>query len=171
MTRDQHPPRAQTTPPPPPRIQQNPPPPPPLQRTQPQATQPAQPPPLTQQRRAVQPATPPATTPAPRPPPVQNLGFISNPQWTRTPSRRAVADAYPARALEDEVEGTVVLRCAVLSGGRLQCRVQSESRRGWGFGDAALNVATGYRTEEYERNGNLAVGRELELTVRFELED
>ena len=66
---------------------------------------------------------------------------VTIPEWRRQPTPDEVRSRYPSKAEKDWVEGKVVLRCVVLSTGRLdRCVVRSESPADYGFGEAALGV-------------------------------
>lgn len=60
--------------------------------------------------------------------------------WTY-PSSESAANAYPEKALQDEVEGRVTIDCAVDASGKLtSCDVVSETPLGYGFGAATVKI-------------------------------
>ena len=64
---------------------------------------------------------------------------ITHPDWLKKPSPEAVLNVWPAAALAKGIGWRVVVACAINVHGALeQCRVQSESPTGLGFGIAAL---------------------------------
>lgn len=66
---------------------------------------------------------------------------VTNPDWRRQPTPAEVQSRYPSKAGKDWVEGDVVMRCVVLTTGRLgECAIQSESPADYGFGEAALSL-------------------------------
>jgi periplasmic protein TonB len=125
------PPPEDEPPPPPPPPEAAPPPPvappppisiavtPPQIRTQENIPPPAPP------ARIIPPAAPPAPPPPPPPPPSQARGVTTQNErsWTQR-----IMDNYPARALRDEVEGTVGVRVQVSPQGRVAtCNVTASS--------------------------------------------
>ncbi|MEQ1618798.1 MAG: TonB family protein [Terricaulis sp.] len=65
---------------------------------------------------------------------------IATPIWLtrpRHPERR-----YPPAAFAAGMAGEVQLDCAVAVDGRLDCTIVSETPPDWGFGDAALALAS-----------------------------
>lgn len=98
-------------------------------------------------------------------------GRAPSPFWRERPSRRAVRNAYPARALDRGIEGEARLRCVIDSDGWLSCEEISESRSGFGFGRAAQQLAGSYRHEPTLENGQSSAGAVVNLRVVFELEE
>ncbi|HVZ30367.1 MAG TPA: energy transducer TonB [Asticcacaulis sp.] len=63
------------------------------------------------------------------------------PRWTRFPDGNALAEYYPSKAADAEVEGQATVQCVVLdSSGRVSCVVISESPGGYGFGMATVRM-------------------------------
>lgn len=91
---------------------------------------------------------------------------IENPHWLQRP--RNLARYYPRRALEREVEGWVMLDCAVSTAGLLNCSVISETPSGWDFGAAALRMARDHRMQPATRDGVAVEGR-YRMRVPFEV--
>ena len=61
---------------------------------------------------------------------------------------------YPAAAKKAGVEGKALINCRMTaSAGLADCRVVSESPEGYGFGDAALQVAGAYKLDPAVRQG------------------
>ena len=100
------------------------------------------------------------------PPRVETVPTIVNPQWVRHP--RDLARYYPARALQREIEGRVVLDCRVSVRGVLTCIVVSETPANWGFGAAAMRIADDYRMVPAMRGG-VAVEARHRMVVPFEI--
>lgn len=92
---------------------------------------------------------------------------ISDVQWVREPSSRDFARYFPRRALDEGQSGNVTLDCVIGGNGRLNCSVASESPSGYGFGEAALNIARQTRVRTQLRDGNSASGRHLRLPLSF----
>jgi protein TonB len=82
---------------------------------------------------------------------------ITNPRWLQRP--RDLGAYYPRRARERGTEGQVVLDCLVTVEGLLNCRVASETPAGWGFGEAALQIARDHRMAPARQNGEPVIGR------------
>lgn len=77
-----------------------------------------------------------------------------DPGWLVKPDGAMVARFYPERAQRMEGEGRAALVCTVALDTRLHdCRVQSESPTGYGFGEAALKMADEMRMAPAIRNG------------------
>jgi TonB family protein len=68
--------------------------------------------------------------------------LIARPSLVSGPTPAQIQSAYPARALADQVDGEAVIGCMVSKDGKLQaCSVLAEDPQGYGFGQAALDVA------------------------------
>lgn len=92
---------------------------------------------------------------------------ITNPRWLRQP--RNLQRYYPARAVEREITGQVVLDCMVSVLGALDCSVVSETPANWGFGEAAVRISEDYRMAPAMRDGVAVEGR-YRMRVPFELD-
>jgi protein TonB len=101
------------------------------------------------------------TDPGPR------IETITRPHWLRRPSN--LQSYYPRRALQNEINGDVMLDCLVAITGALRCSVISETPEQWGFGAAALRIAGDYRMEPAIRNGVAVEGR-YRMRVPFRVE-
>jgi hypothetical protein len=98
----------------------------------------------------------------------QNL--IVHPNWAETPSDRVVNSYFPETALRARQSGRVTLSCDVLDDGALNCRVFAEDPAGFGFGEAALEVAALYRIRTELEDGTPARGSLVRFDVRFGLD-
>lgn len=76
---------------------------------------------------------------------------ISDPRWVRRP--RDLARYYPPQAIEMNIQGEVILDCAVEVTGTLRCQVASETPPRWGFGQAAVRMARDHRMAPAMRVG------------------
>jgi len=75
---------------------------------------------------------------------------------------------YPVRALKDQREGQVGVRCIVAPDGTLRdCGVASERPADYGFGAAALKMISSVRMDV--RNPKFAPGSTITLPIRFNL--
>lgn len=92
------------------------------------------------------------------------------PRWKAFPDAATLADYYPARALDNEVEGAASVQCTVLDGaGHVHCTVVSETPKGYGFGQQTAKMV-----EEKGRvdtaAGDIKVGSVLATTtVKWQL--
>ncbi|TPW03330.1 MAG: periplasmic protein TonB, partial [Alphaproteobacteria bacterium] len=109
------------------------------------------------------PPPPPAPTP-PAPPQITAASFIER------PNGRDFANEYPARAMEREKTGSVVLDCTVRADGRLNCVVASEDPPNWGFGDASLRIARRFKVRPQLANGVPTEGGRIRVPIRWNLE-
>jgi periplasmic protein TonB len=92
---------------------------------------------------------------------------VTRPRWLEQP--RNLARYYPARAIERNIEGDVVLNCLVRVSGLLDCEVVSESPAGWGFSQAALRIADAHRMAPATRGGVAVEGR-YRMRVPFQID-
>jgi len=92
---------------------------------------------------------------------------ITAPRWLRRP--HDLERYYPARALERNVEGEVLLDCLVSPLGALECRVLSEAPAGWGFGSAAVRMSRDHRMAPAMADGRAVEGR-YRMRVPFALD-
>ncbi len=90
-----------------------------------------------------------------------------NPTWSKFPTGEALADYYPSRAANDEIEGSATVQCAVLdTAGRVSCVVISETPGGYGFGSATVHMVQDKGRVDTTK-GNVAVGSMLRQTVKW----
>ena len=73
------------------------------------------------------------------------------PIWEAAPNFFAVLDAYPRQAARDRVRGRGVLRCIVRQDRSLNCQLFRETPPGYGFGEAAMQLALQFRVSEREQ--------------------
>lgn len=94
------------------------------------------------------------------------------PRFISGPTSRQIADAASPAAKRARVDGMVTLRCTIRLDSRLEnCRVVSETPVGFGFGAAAVRVATDrFRfSPPTSGNGRPISGAEMPLGIRFNL--
>ena len=90
-----------------------------------------------------------------------------NPTWSKFPDGEALAEYYPSRAANDEIEGSATVQCAVLdTAGRVSCVVISETPGGYGFGSATVHMVQDKGRVDTTK-GNIAVGSMLRQTVKW----
>lgn len=79
-------------------------------------------------------------------------------QWLERPSLRG--DDYPAVALRDDLSGEATIACSADAEGHpTDCRVESESPAGYGFGEAARTVVMRGRIDPSSLSGENGVFR------------
>ena len=77
---------------------------------------------------------------------------------------------YPERAQRLEVEGEAMFECSVNAKGVLSpCRVVAEAPSGYGFGEAALNLAKLFRMKPISKEGAQVDGGLVRIPLRFKL--
>jgi len=106
-----------------------------------------------------------ADAPAPPRPPA----VITQPNWIRQPDGDQLMRAYPARALQANVEGAATLNCLVQPTGRVtDCAVTRETPGGYGFGRAAQGLSRHFQISPRTVNG-AAEGSRVNIALRFNL--
>ena len=86
----------------------------------------------------------------------------------RQPTVDDVTRVYPGPALGKKMGGAATVHCTILADGALSdCAVSDETSPGWGFGDAAVRLATRFRFEPIGKDGRSVVGRRMLLPIRF----
>jgi TonB family protein len=88
------------------------------------------------------------------------------------PTFAQVQAAYPVRALSDGVDGVAILQCRVTDKGRLDaCHVYAEDPTGYGFGAAALDLASDFTLKPRMLDGDPVDGAEVRFPVPFQTHD
>lgn len=91
-------------------------------------------------------------------------------RWSRFPDGAALANYYPPRAEEDEVEGSATVQCVVLdTAGRVSCATVSEKPGGYGFGAATVRMVQDKGRVDISQ-GNAQIGSVLRQTVTWRLD-
>ncbi len=92
------------------------------------------------------------------------------PRWKAFPDAETLTNYYPARALDNEMEGSASVQCTVVdSAGHVHCAMVSETPKGYGFGPQTVKMV-----EEKGRvdtsAGDIKVGSVLATTtVKWQL--
>lgn len=70
---------------------------------------------------------------------------VKNAEIVAKPSAAQIQAAYPTRALDNQIEGGAIIECVVTPAGKLaECHVFRETPLGYGFGQAALDLAVDF---------------------------
>jgi TonB family protein len=94
------------------------------------------------------------------------------PSLVAAPTFAQIQAAYPVRALSDGIDGAAILDCLVTDKGRLDaCRLYAESPTGYGFGAAALDLASDFALKPRLFDGDPLGGAEVRVPVQFQSHD
>jgi hypothetical protein len=93
---------------------------------------------------------------------------LERPQWVERPDWRTVAAMFPRAALDQSIEGRVELDCLIEAEGTLRCAIAAETPDGYGFGRAALVIATMIRAAT-QIDGVSTVGNRVRQGITFAL--
>jgi TonB family protein len=98
--------------------------------------------------------------------------MLSQPSVINQPTRAQIMAAYPVRALSDGLEGRAAMVCEVTEKGGLSgCRVAAESPSGYGFGQAAIDLAGDYLVSPAKLDGEPIPNRPVQVRVAFTIAD
>lgn len=87
---------------------------------------------------------------------------------TKLPSREDLVRVFPAKASAEKRIGKASMSCRVLTDGALaDCRVVSEVPPGYGFGQAAVALASKFRAKPATLNGQPLGGVEISFALDF----
>jgi TonB family protein len=98
--------------------------------------------------------------------------IVTAPEIVTKPTKAQIQAAYPVRALDDQVEGGAVIDCIVNEAGSLEgCRVGAENPPGYGFGQAAVDLAGDFVMKPGRFDGDPVGGRPVRISVAFTTPD
>ena len=88
------------------------------------------------------------------------------------PTNAQVQAAYPPRALDNQIQGGAVIECVVMTTGKLaECHVYDEQPTGYGFGQAALDLAGDFVLKPRLIDGEAVGGSPVRIGVAFSSND
>ena len=88
------------------------------------------------------------------------------------PSAAQIQAEYPPRALDDQIQGAAVIECGVTLAGKLaDCHVYDEQPNGYGFGQAALDLAGDFLLKPRLVDGEPVGGSPVRISVAFTSSD
>lgn len=93
---------------------------------------------------------------------------ITNPDWLVRPNAEDMASAYPELAVALVLDGRALVSCSVDTAGRARnCVVMSETPKGLGFGQAALELTDIFRFSPKKLDGRPIPGGSVQIPIRF----
>ncbi len=97
-------------------------------------------------------------------------GAITNPDWVELPTGDQMARFYPPLANVLAINGIVRMTCEVTKSGMVEnCRIASETPKGIGFGEAALQMAGSFRMRPQTVNGAPVSGALVTIPINFKM--
>jgi TonB family protein len=93
---------------------------------------------------------------------------LANSAWTTTPTYADVAAVFPAKARDKKVGGKATIQCAFKDAGQVgYCNVLNEEPFGYGFGNAALDLARYFQGPTAFSDGKPTKGNFTTIPVVF----
>ena len=84
------------------------------------------------------------------------------------PTNAQIQAEYPPRALDNQMQGGAVIECVVTLTGKLaECHVYDEQPTGYGFGQAALDLAGDFVLKPRLIDGEAVGGSPVKISVNF----
>jgi TonB family protein len=95
---------------------------------------------------------------------------IEKPDWIAKPSGEDLERFFPKRAKEERVSGKATIKCVVTAEGVPErCTVLKETPKGYGFGEAALAMASTFRMSPKRVDGQVIEGAEVTIPLVFNM--
>lgn len=97
--------------------------------------------------------------------------YLAQVDWVKTMDAQAVQALFPAKALQAHVKvGDARLDCAIAAIGAVEdCRVETETPSGMGFGPSATSIAALMQANLWTRDGQATPGARILLPIRLDL--
>jgi len=93
---------------------------------------------------------------------------IDKPDWVAKPTGDDLARYFPERAQEEGVAGKATITCVVTAQGLLErCKVVKEAPKGYGFGEAAVGMASAFRMSPKRVDGQAVEGGRVTIPLVF----
>lgn len=93
---------------------------------------------------------------------------ITNPDWVKKPRPEELMATWPAKAGRKGMSGKATISCQVNAQGLLeQCKVESESPAGEGFGAAALLLAPSFKMKPKTVDGRPVGGAMITIPINY----
>ncbi len=93
---------------------------------------------------------------------------ITKPEWLRIPSGRTMTAGIPKLAKSRAIQGAATLFCSVNGQGRLEnCTIATEDPPGFGFGSAALGMASEFQMKPTTADGKKVEGGTIKQPFVF----
>ena len=107
--------------------------------------------------------------PVDRHPDISRMAHIRvDPKIVAQPTPAQIMAAYPERALSDQIEGVAAIECAVSPEGKLaRCQLSTEQPGGYGFGQAALELAADWLLKPRLIDGDPVGTAKVRVGVHF----
>jgi hypothetical protein len=97
--------------------------------------------------------------------------LIGRPHWVTLPTGDQLRDAFPkAPPGGAAVSAKVVLDCAIVAGGHVDdCKVESETPAGQGYGAAVMGISHYFTMSIWTEEGLPTVGGRVKIPLRYEI--
>lgn len=93
---------------------------------------------------------------------------IDKPDWVAKPTGEDLARYFPDRAQKESVSGKATITCGVTAQGLLEnCKVLKEAPKGYGFGEAAVGMASAFRMSPKRIDGQAVEGGRVTIPLVF----
>jgi TonB family protein len=98
------------------------------------------------------------------------MATITAPDWERTPTAFELAQAFPRKAVDKNINGAAVMQCAVTPQGALEeCTIVEETPAGSGFGQATLSIARYFKMKRAPVDGHPPERAVVRIPIKWAL--